>query len=253
MSALQSATVWWCLEDLLSPDEIIAISREIGYAGIELAPPENWPRIADAGLAVVSHRGHTTIENGLNRRENHDRIERELLESIELARQWHVPTLICFTGNRDGLDDAEGAEIVAEGLRRVAPAAGEAGVTLALELLNSKVDHPDYQGDHVSWGLHVLDLVGSPAVKALYDVYHMQIMDGDVIRTIQDHHPSFAHYHIAGNPGRNEPDDTQELNYPPILRAIEATGYTGFVGMEYLPTGDPKQSLRTTFDLLRSA
>ena len=120
---------------------------------------------------------------------------------------------------------------------------------LALELLNSKVDHPDYMCDHTAWGVNVVSAVDSPAVKLLYDVYHMQIMEGDIIRTIGENHRHFGHYHLAGNPGRNDPDETQELYYPPILDAIEATGYTEFMGMEYLPSGDPVESLRKTFQL----
>ena len=132
-----------------------------------------------------------------------------------------------------------GSSNTARGLARVAKAAEEAGVTLALELLNSKIDHPDYQCDHTAWGVQVINQVNSPAVKLLYDVYHMQVMEGDVIRTIETHHDAFAHYHVAGNPGRHEPDRGQELWYPAIYRAIAATGYDGYVGMEFVPRGDP--------------
>jgi hydroxypyruvate isomerase len=152
-------------------------------------------------------------------------------------------------GNREGLDDQTGAEITAEGLSRVAGVAEEAGVTLVMELLNSKVDHKDYQCERTAWGIEVCQMVNSPRVKLLYDIYHMQIMEGDIIRTIRDHHASFAHYHTAGNPGRHELDETQELYYPPIIRAILATGYQGYLGQEFIPKGDPIAALKQAFDL----
>src|SRR5262249_20013204 len=160
------------------------------------------------------------------------------LANLALAQRWQIPILICFSGNRAGLDDEAGIETTALGLARVARAAEDAGVTLALELLNSKIDHPDYQCDRTAWGLAVIEHVGSPRVKLLYDVYHMQVMEGDVMRTVAAHHDAFAHYHIAGNPGRHEPDQSQELWYPAIYGAIAATGYDGYVGMEFIPTGE---------------
>jgi hydroxypyruvate isomerase len=185
----------------------------------------------------------------LNRRENHARIEREIRAKLELAQQWGVPNLICFSGNRAGIADDIGAQLTAEGLQRVAPYAEAAGVNLVLELLNSKVDHPGYQCDHSAWGLDVVRMVDSPRVKLLYDIYHMQIMEGDIIRTIRQHHAAFAHYHTAGNPGRNDLDDTQELYYPPIVRAIVETGYDGYLGQEFIPKGDPIAALKAAFDL----
>jgi hydroxypyruvate isomerase len=245
----KSSLTWWSFADRgVAADELIRAVAAMGYDGIELAEEDLWPVIADAGLAIASHRGHGTIEDGLNRRENHNRIERELLASIELAQRWRIPTLICFSGNRDGLSDDEGIENTALGLSRVARAAEDAGVTLALELLNSRVDHPDYQCDRTAWGLAVIEHVASPRVKLLYDVYHMQIMEGDVIRTIQDNHDAFGHYHVAGNPGRHEPDRSQELWYPAIYRAISTTGFGGYVGMEFIPRGDPIASLREALD-----
>jgi hydroxypyruvate isomerase len=254
MSGPKASFTWWSFADRgADADTLIRAGAEMGYAGIELADVALWPAIADAGLAIVSHRGHEPLESGLNRRENHDRIEREILANLALAQQWRCPLLICFTGNRDGLSDEAGIENTALGLSRVAGAAEEAGVALALELLNSKVDHPDYQGDRTALGLEVLAQVASPAVKLLYDVYHMQVMEGDIIRTIAEHHDAFAHYHVAGNPGRREPDATQELAYPAIYRSIAATGHNGHVGMEYLPTGDPIASLQASLQQFRAA
>jgi hydroxypyruvate isomerase len=206
--------------------------------------------VKDHGLAISSIAGHASIVEGLNRRANHDRIERELAEHIRLAERWGIPVLICFSGSRAGLSDEEGAEICAEGLRRVAGAAEQAGVTLAVELLNSKVDHPDYQCDRTAWGVRLCQLVGSPRVRLLYDIYHMQIMEGDIIRTIQTHHQWFGHYHTAGNPGRHEIDETQEIWYPPIARAIVATGYAGYIAHEFIPTGDTVAGLRDAFNRL---
>src|SRR5262249_24071518 len=152
--------------------------------------------------------GHTALTDGMNKRENRARITQELRANLDLAVQWGIPNLICFSGNRNGISDSEGAEITPQTLRHVAPMAEEAGVRLVLELLNSKVDHPDYQCDHTAWGVQVCEAVDSPRVKLLYDIYHMQIMEGDVIRAIQDHDTHFGHYHTAGNPGRHEIDDT---------------------------------------------
>jgi hydroxypyruvate isomerase len=234
---------------MMTPEQIIETTASTGYAGIEFAPREQWDAIRDAGLRIVCMRGHDDISNGLNDPAQHERIEREILANLELARQYDIPSLVCFSGERKGQDDTSGAANTIAALQRVSKAAEEAGVLLALELLNSKVDHPDYQCDRTSWGVEVVSAVDSPAVKLLYDVYHMQIMEGDIIRTIGAQHQHFGHYHLAGNPGRNDPDATQELYYPPILDAIEATGYIGYMGMEYIPAGDPVASLQNAFQL----
>ncbi|MFL5760929.1 MAG: hydroxypyruvate isomerase family protein [Thermomicrobiales bacterium] len=244
MRQLRVSAAWWCyVRDGMSAQAFIETAAELGYDGIELAPQDAWPRIADAGLTIAAFSGHASLTDGLNRAENHDRIEREINDNLALAQEWGVPTLLCFSGNRDGLADEAGAEATAAGLRRVAQAAEDAGVTLALELLNSKIDHPGYQCDATTWGLQVCRMVDSPRIKLLYDIYHMQIMEGDIIRTIAAHHDDFAHYHIAGNPGRHEPDESQELNYPAIYRALQATGYTGYLGMEFIAKGEPAASL----------
>ena len=249
MTGPKASLTWWSFAERgVEAGALIRAAAEMGYDGIELADEALWPAIVDAELAIASHRGHSTIEDGLNRRQNHDRIERELLAAIELAQRWRIPVLICFSGNRDGIADDEGIETTALGLSQVAKAAEEAGVMLALELLNSRIDHPGYQCDRTEWGLQVIDRVASPAVKLLYDVYHMQVMEGNIIGAIRNHHPAFAHYHVAGNPGRHEPDNSQELCYPAIYEAIAATGFTGYVGMEFIPRGDPIESLRTALN-----
>jgi hydroxypyruvate isomerase len=254
MAGPKASMTWWSFADRgVSADDLIRAVASIGYDGIELADEALWPAIADAGLSIVSHRGHGTIESGLNRAENHDRIEAEIYSNLNLARSWDIPLLICFSGSREGLSDDAGIENTAQGLSRVARAAEEAGVTLVLELLNSKVDHPDYQCDRTPWGLEVIERVGSPRVRLLYDIYHMQVMEGDLMRTVQAHHGTIAHYHVAGNPGRHEPDRSQEISFPAIYEAIAATGYEGYIGMEYIPRGEPVASLRAALHDFRAA
>lgn len=240
MAAPKASFTWWSFENRGAATEtLLRESAAMGYDGVELADVELWPQIAAAGLAIASHRGHGWLEDGLNTPANHDRIEREIRENLALAEQWGCPVLICFSGNRHGASDEEGVAVTAEGLARVAPDAENAGVTLALELLNSHVDHPGYQCDRTAWGVRVIEQVNSPAVKLLYDVYHMQIMEGDVIRNIRDNFAAIGHYHTGGVPGRNEIDESQELYYPAIMRAIADLGYTGFVGQEFIPKREP--------------
>ncbi len=247
---LKHSIAWWCLvPGKMTPDALIRTAAEIGYDAIDLAPPEHWQAIRDHGLALSAVSGHQSLTDGLNRRENRERIVNELQTNIALAAEWSIPNLILFSGNRNNISDAEGAQTSAETLRQVAQMAEAAGVTLVLELLNSKVNHPDYQCDHTAWGVEVCRMAASPAVKLLYDIYHMQIMEGDVIRTIQDNHAYFGHYHTGGVPGRAEIDETQELNYPAIMRAIAATGYDGYVAQEFIPARDPVQALRRALEL----
>jgi len=248
MSRIRQSVAWWgFVPDKLPPEQFVRAVADAGYAGIDLVPQEYWPLVTSYGLAIASSDGHASITLGLNRSDQHARIEHETRQRLVLAQEWGIPNLICFSGNREGIDDATGIEITAAGLRRVAPAAAAAGVTLVLELLNSKVDHPDYQADHTRWGVQVCQQVASPRVKLLYDVYHMQIMEGDIIRTLQATHPLIGHYHDAGNPGRHEPDETQEIQYPAVWRAIAATGYDGYIAHEFIPRGDALEALRTTY------
>jgi hydroxypyruvate isomerase len=240
---------WWCFVDRgVEPERLLEGAAKMGYTGVDLIEEALWPMVKGHGLSISAVNGHGTIEEGLNRRENAERIERELDENIARASEWGIPVLICFSGNRVGRSEAEGLEQCAETLGKVARRAADGGVVLAVELLNSKVDHPDYQCDHTAWGVELCRRVDSPAVKLLYDVYHMQVMEGDVIRTIQAHHRSIAHYHTAGNPGRGQPDDTQEIFYPAIYRAIKATGYDGVISHEFLPAGDPLEAMRRAFE-----
>ena len=237
----------------MSLDDACATAARIGYRAVEIwQRDEGFERLVATakqhGLAVSSMCGHYSLEDGLNRRENHERIEKELIESIDLAAEVGIPGIICFSGNRNqGQSEHDGMVACAEGLRRAAPHAEKKGVNLNLELLNSKVDHPGYQCDRSAWGVSVCERVGSPRVKLLYDIYHMQIMEGDVIRTIRGMIQHTGHFHTAGNPGRHEMDDTQELNYRGICRAIVDSGYKLYVGHELAPLGDVVAALRDTF------
>jgi hydroxypyruvate isomerase len=236
----------WCYGDI-PLERLAAEAARIGYKSVELIGPEEYRVVREHGLTCAMAPGTGPIHDCLNRLENHDRCEAELRAGIEFAKAEGLPNVICFSGNRDGMDDEEGLENCAAGLKRVASYAEEMGVTVCLELLNSKVDHKDYMADRTEWGVGVIRKVGSERVKLLYDIYHMQIMEGDVIRTIRDHHEYIAHYHTGGVPGRNEIDETQELYYPAIIRAILETGYEGFVGQEFVPSRDPLTSLAQGF------
>jgi len=233
----------------MQSEELISELSRIGYAGVEMCPQELWPQVRAGGLKIVTQGGHGSLGDGLNKRENHDRIENEIKANLRLAEEWQIPALIVFSGNRNGLSDERGIETTADGLKRVSRAAEDAGVTLVLELLNSKVDHPDYQCDHTDWGVKVCQVVNSPRVKLLYDIYHMQIMEGDVIRTIKNNIDYIGHFHTAGNPGRHELDETQELYYPAIMSAIAESSYDGYVGQEFSPVKDAKMSLEAAYKI----
>ena len=229
------------------PARLIAAAADIGYASVEMLPEEHWPAVRDHGMEIAVLVGHASLPDGLNDPANHDRIERELKENIDKAAENRIPGLIVFSGNRAGRSAQEGLDHCVEGLLRVKGHAEARGVNLCMELLNSKVDHPDYQCDRTEWGVEVCRVVDSPRVKLLYDIYHMQIMEGDLVRTIDTHHEWIAHYHTAGNPGRRDLDEDQEIQYPPVMRAIARSGYTVFVGHEYSPKGDAIESMRAAF------
>jgi hydroxypyruvate isomerase len=249
VSHIKQSFAWWCVNQKTNnPAQFMRQAREIGYEGVDLLPRDLWDTARAAGL-VISAFGVGSLTEGLNRLEHHDEIEAEFLQTLDQAVQYGIPNLIVFSGNRAGISEEQGALNTAAGLKRLAPAAEAKGVTLVLELLNSKIDHNDYQCDHTAWGVLVMNLVNSPAVKLLYDIYHMQIMEGDTIRTIRANSAYIGHIHTAGNPGRQDLDDTQEINYPPIMRAIKETGYKGFVGQEFMSKGDPIEALRAAYNL----
>jgi hydroxypyruvate isomerase len=248
MPSLRHSVSQWCFDQIPLPELATAV-RAMGIESIELLEPADWPVVQRAGLTCAMARAPDTITDSFNRRENHARLVPAFHERIRACARAGLPNLICFSGNRRGQSDEEGLEICAEGIRQIVGVAEREKVTLCIELLNSKVDHPDYQCDRTAWGVELCRRVSSERFKLLYDIYHMQIMEGDVIRTIQAHHAFIGHYHTGGNPGRAEIDDTQELNYRAIVRAIQATGYRGFIGQEFIPKCDPLQSLRGAIEL----
>jgi hydroxypyruvate isomerase len=238
----------WCY-DKIALDKLATEAKKMGYQSIELLTPQDIKTVKGHGLTCSIMRCTSGIVNGLNRKENHDKIEKELREDIEFAAAEGIPNVLTMSGNRKGMADDEGLENCAIGLKRVLGFAEEKKITVCMEGLNSKVNHKDYMYDKTRWGIDLCKKVGSPRFKLLYDIYHMQIMEGDVIRTIRDYKEFIGHYHTGGNPGRNEIDDTQELNYTAIVKAILATGYTGFLGQEFIPKRDPFQSLAQAFQI----
>lgn len=219
-------------------------ASDIGLESIELLEPDDWPLVRKYHLTCAMAKGTTTIAKGFNRIEHHDGFVASMTDRIKACANAGLPNVICFSGSREGMPDELGLENCAIGVKRIVGVAERMGVTVCMELLNSKVDHPDYMCDHTAWGVELCKRVGSDRFKLLYDIYHMQIMEGDVIRTIRDNHRFIGHYHTAGVPGRHEIDDGQELFYPAIMRAIAETGYSGFIGQEFLSKRDPLTSLR---------
>jgi hydroxypyruvate isomerase len=220
-------------------------AARLGCKGYDLVGPADWPTLKKYGLvpAMYPLGPGGTIQDALNRRENHERLDKSLRAAIDESAANFVPNVITFSGLRRGMDDREGADNCVGFLNNIKAHAEDKGVTVCMEYLNSKVNHKDYMCDHSSWGMQLVDRVGSERFKLLYDIYHMQIMEGDVIRTIQDRSAYFAHFHTGGVPGRHEIDATQELNYPAIARAIKATGFRGYVAQEFIPVRDPLTSL----------
>lgn len=230
----------------MSLEEACRHCARLGVVGFDLVGPADFPTLKKFGLIPTMVSGAMTLAGGINHKEDHDAVEKAIRPLIDQAAAAGAPNLIALSGNRRGLSDAEGMDNVVAFFNRVKAQAEDKGVTICLELLNSKVNHPDYQCDRTAWGVEVCKRVNSPRVKLLYDIYHMQIMEGDVIRTIRDNIQWIAHFHTAGNPGRHEMDDTQELNYRGIARAIADLGFTGYVAHEYSPLRDPVRSLEET-------
>lgn len=259
MKRIHHSVCRWCY-DQIPLDEFCAAVKQIGYSSVELISPAELPVLKKHGLVCAlttfptgqTSSGVTvgTIEKSFNRLEYHDTLVEIYEPYIIAAAAAGAKKVICFSGNRDSLDDATGLKNCAIGITRILPIAVKWGVTLVMELLNSKIDHPDYMCDHSAWGVALCKRIGSGNFGLLYDIYHMQIMEGDVIRTIRENHRYIAHYHTGGCPGRHEIDGSQELHYPAIMRTILETGYDGYVGQEFIPTSaDPIASLKNAITI----
>lgn len=238
----------WCYGKI-PLDDFCKAGKEIGLVAVDLLSPNEFATVKKYGLAcsLVSSPtidGLGGITKAFNRVEHHDKLIQAYEQYIKLTAEAGFERVICFSGNRAGLDDEKGLENCAVGLKRLLPIAEKYKITLIMELLNSKRSHKDYQCDHTAWGVELVKRVGSERFKLLYDIFHMQIMDGDVCDTIKENHQYFDHYHTGGVPGRNEIDETQELNYPRIMEAIIATGFKGYVAQEFIPKRDPLASLK---------
>jgi hydroxypyruvate isomerase len=231
----------WCY-DKLSLEELCRLAVTLGYRGIDLVGPDGFPTLKKYNLVGTMTPTHT-IEKGLNHKENWEPCLASIRAGISATSEAGFPNVICFSGNRAGMDDQEGLANCAAAIRQVIGLVEKSRVTLCMELLNSKVDHPDYMCDHSAWGVQLAKAVGSEHFKLLYDIYHMQIMEGNIIATIKANHTFFGHYHTAGVPGRHEIDETQELHYPPIVKAIVDTGYKGWLAQEFVPRGDVSAAL----------
>jgi hydroxypyruvate isomerase len=231
----------WCYGKF-SLDALCLISKKMGIKAIDLLRPNDFPTLKKHGLvcSMVSTHGLT---KGLNRKENHEQCLARIRSAIDATAEYKFPNVITFPGNRAGTPDDVGADNTVIALKQIAGYAEKKKVTICIEYLNSKVNHKDYMFDKTTWGVEVCKRIGSENVKILYDIYHAQIMEGDIIRTIRDYHQYFGHYHTGGNPGRNEIDETQELYYPAIMRAIAETGFKGYVAHEFVPKRDPIESL----------
>ena len=247
-SRLKQSVSRWCYAKI-PLDDLCESAKSIGYKSVELLSEPEWPVVKKHGLECGMANGFGQIPVGFNRPDNHDKLVADAARMLPLVAAAGIPNIVVFSGNRAGLSDGDGIANCITGLKRVTPIAEQHGVTLCLEMLNSKVDHKDYQADHTAWAVQVVQGVASPRLKLLYDIYHMQIMEGDVIRTIRNNSQHIAHYHTGGVPGRAEIDDTQELNYRRVMQAIADTGYTGFVGQEFVPRRDPIASLKQAYEI----
>lgn len=244
---LKQSACFWCWKNRkVTLEQLVTAGAEMGLAAIDLLSPAEWKIATDAGLKVSTALvGAGSIADGLNREENHAKIIKAFEENIPKAAKEGVRNVITFYGNRKGMEDGPAIENSVKCLEKVKAVAEEHKVTIVIELLNSKVDHPDYIGDRSPYCVEVVKRVNSPFVKVLYDIYHAQIMEGDVIRVIRNNHAWFGHYHTGGNPGRAEIDETQELNYVPISKAVLETKFDGYYAHEFIPKkADPIQSLR---------
>jgi hydroxypyruvate isomerase len=231
----------WCY-NFLSIEELCKVVKKIGFSAIDLVGPKDWPTLQQYGIfSSMCNGAEINLVDGWNRKENHERLIKNYTEHIDLVSKAGYKNLICFSGNRRGMDDQTGMDNCAEGLKKIMSLAEQKGVMIQMELLNSKVNHKDYMCDKSAWGVELCKKVGSSNFKLLYDIYHMQIDEGDVIHTIKDNFTYFGHYHTGGVPGRHIIDDSQELYYPAIMKAIVATGFKDYVAQEFIPVAEKNE------------
>ncbi|RFM30413.1 hydroxypyruvate isomerase family protein [Deminuibacter soli] len=247
---INHAVCRWCYDDF-SVEQLCVAAKDMGITGIDLVGPKDWDTLKKHGLfSSMCNGAEISLTEGFNDKQYHPTLLKNYNDHIEYVSKAGYKNLICFSGSRRGMDDETGLKNCAEGLKQLVGLAEKKGVILQMELLNSKVNHKDYMCDRSDWGVELCKRVGSPNFKLLYDIYHMQIDEGDVIRSIQDKHEYFGHYHTGGVPGRNEIDETQELYYPAIMRAIVKTGFKGFVAQEFIPAAKDKMaSLRKAIEI----
>ncbi|MDB5138064.1 MAG: Hydroxypyruvate isomerase [Mucilaginibacter sp.] len=240
----------WCYSEL-TLDQLCTVSKEIGIKGIDLCGPKDWPTLQKHGLySPMCNGAEINLTDGFGDTQFHSTLIKNYTEMIPLVAKNGYTNLICFSGSRRGKDDETGWKNCEEGIKKLLSVAEKNKVVLCMELLNSKIDHKDYQCNRSSWGAELARRIGSENFKLLFDIYHMQIDEGDIIRNITDHHQYLAHFHTGGIPGRHEIDDTQELFYPAVMRAIVATGYKGYVGQEFVPKREDKiASLRQAIQI----
>ena len=230
--------------NFLPLDELCQTVKKIGFSAIDLIAPKDWPTLQkhDVYCSMCYHGGKVSLTEGFNDKKFHEQLVKDYSEVIPLMVKAGYKNVICFSGNRNGMDDETGLKNSTEGLKRILPLAEKNNIMVQMELLNSKVNHKDYMCDKTPWGVELVKRVGSPNFKLLYDIYHMQIDEGDVIRTITDNHQYIGHYHTGGVPGRHEIDETQELYYPAIMKAILQTGFKDYVAQEFIPTGNDNKA-----------
>lgn len=250
---INQSIVYWCFEQYWKIDETCRIANQLGCSSVELVDPKHWPLLKEHSLICALASSHG-FEKGMNNPDYHSMCIEAMRNSIDACAEFGFPTVITFTGFRENIPDDVGLENCVEGYKKIVGYAESKRVNLVLEMLNSRVGvemkgHPGYQGDHVDYCMEIIKRVGSPRLKLLFDIYHVQIMDGDIISRIRENKDYIGHYHTAGNPGRNELDDMQEINYRPIMKEIVKTGYTGYVGQEFIPTRDPLEGLRQAVEL----
>lgn len=236
---INHSACFWCYNPM-PLEEFLQHLNALGIKNIDLVGPEDWPLLKKYDIHASMCWGAGGITDGWNDPQYRDTLIKSYTEMIPKVADAGYTNLICFSGNSRGISKETGLKNCVEGLRQVLPLAEKHGVVLQMELLNSKVNHADYMCDHTEWGVELCQKLGSNNFKLLYDIYHMQIMEGDIIRNIQDYHEYFGHYHTGGNPGRHEIDETQELFYPAIMRAILETGYKGYVAQEFVPSWEDK-------------